>query len=551
MKNLITLVIMQLKEKLDFKRPDLKKIGLFKIVLSIIVPLLKFAAVTLLCAVFIFLAARLNVFSINGTVPPTVISMVFMAMLILSIFSCTAGLTKSMYYSRDNSVLLTFPCSPTQVYLSKIIIFFIFEMKRNFGFIVPLFIAYYITHGYPFVFFPWMLVAFTLVSMFTVSVSALLSIPTMWFCNFFRQRRTLQIVSLILVIGAAYAALVFAISLIPENIDPVATWDKTSRDIRDFLVSYAINFARVYEMTLLMLGDAYFQITLFKFGPMMLRFANLLGLIAVFFGASMLIVRPLFYKMASKPFEYLKKKSKPKKNRKISGKISTLWVETLSIFKSFDRLFASVGILISTPLLVYLLNKIFLAMNTREMGEYMIMMFNILIIMLVSLNSNCSVASIYSRDGRASYLIKTQPVKHYVLLVSRLIPIAAVVCISLIATMVVILNTTSFLVSDIVMLTLGMIFIYLAHLFYSAECDIMNPQYEVYATMGNYENNPNEIKSTVLAFIIAFVTAIATFLLLIEGRGDVYLKLMIVGLLMVLYCAWSYFNKIKLYYKEK
>ena len=551
MKNLITLVIMQLKEKLDFKRPDLKKIGLFKIVLSIIVPLLKFAAVTLLCAVFIFLAARLNVFSINGTVPPTVISMVFMAMLILSIFSCTAGLTKSMYYSRDNSVLLTFPCSPTQVYLSKIIIFFIFEMKRNFGFIVPLFIAYYITHGYPFVFFPWMLVAFTLVSMFTVSVSALLSIPTMWFCNFFRQRRTLQIVSLILVIGAAYAALVFAISLIPENIDPVATWDKTSRDIRDFLVAYAVNFTRVYEMTLLMLGDTYFQITLFKFGPMMLRFANLLGLIAVFFGASMLIVRPLFYKMASKPFEYLKKKSKPKKNRKISGKISTLWVETLSIFKSFDRLFASVGILISTPLLVYLLNKIFLAMNTREMGEYMIMMFNILIIMLVALNSNCSVASIYSRDGRASYLIKTQPVKHYVLLVSRLIPIAAVVCISLIATMVVILNTTSFLVSDIVMLTLGMIFIYLAHLFYSAECDIMNPQYEVYATMGNYENNPNEIKSTVLAFIIAFVTAIATFLLLIEGRGDVYLKLMIVGLLMVLYCAWSYFNKIKLYYKEK
>ena len=179
------------------------------------------------------------------------------------------------------------------------------------------------------------------------------------------------------------------------------------------------------------------------------------------------------------------------------------------------------------------------------------MMFNILIIMLVALNSNCSVASIYSRDGRASYLIKTQPVKHYVLLVSRLIPIAAVVCTSLIATMVVILNTTSFLVSDIVMLTLGMIFIYLAHLFYSAECDIMNPQYEVYATMGNYENNPNEIKSTVLAFIIAFVTAIATFLLLIEGRGDVYLKLMIVGLLMALYCAWSYFNKIKLYYKEK
>lgn len=551
MKNLITLVIMQLKEKLDLRRPDLKKTGIFKLVLSIVVPLIKFAAVTALCAVFIWFAAKLNIFSINGTVPQSVISLVFVAMLITSVISCTVGLIKSMYYSRDNAILLTFPCSPTQVYLSKLIIFFIFEIKRSFGFIVPLFVAYYITHDYPFIFYPWMLISFAFVSMLTVSVGALLSIPTMWFCNFFRRRRVLQIVSLIVVVAAAYGALIFAISLIPENIDIVATWDKTSRDIRDFLAAYVLTFPRIYNLTGIMLGDTYFHIAMFKVGPMMLRLVNLLGLALTLFGAGMLIVRPLFYKMASKPFEYLKRRSKPKKNRKLSGKISTLWVETLSIFKSIDRLFANVGVLIATPLLIYLLNKIFLAMNTRELGEHMIMAFNVLTILLVALNSNGSVASIYSRDGRSSYLIKNQPVKHYVLLASRLVPIASVVCVSLIATMIVILNTTAFRVGDTVMMMLALIFIYLAHLFYSAESDIMNPQYEIYATMGNYENNPNETKSTVLAFAVSFVTAITTFLLLVEGRGHVYLKLMIVGLLAALYCAWSYFNKIKLYYKEK
>jgi hypothetical protein len=55
----------------------------------------------------------------------------------------------------------------------------------------------------------------------------------------------------------------------------------------------------------------------------------------------MLIVRPLFYKMASKPFEYLKKLVKAKQNRKISSKLSPLWVETLSIFKSIDRVFTT------------------------------------------------------------------------------------------------------------------------------------------------------------------------------------------------------------------
>ena len=358
MKNLITLVKMQLKEKLDLKRPDLKKMGIFRVALAVLSPLLKFAAVVALCALSIMVASKLNIFSINGTVPPSVISLIFVFMLITSIVSCTAGLTKSMYYSKDNAILLTLPCSPTQVYLSKLIIFFIFEVKRSFGFIVPLFVAYYITHSYSFVFYPWMLLSFMLVSVFTVALGALLSIPTMWFCNFFRQRKVLQIISLILVVVAAYAALLFAISLIPENIDPVATWDKTSRDIRDFLLAYVTNFAQVYDLSNLMLGDAYFHLALFKIVPMLLRLAKLLGASAVLFVAGMLIVRPLFYKMASKPFEYLKKQVKPRKNHRINPKLSPLWVELLSTVKSIDRVFSTVGVMISIPLLIYLLNKI-------------------------------------------------------------------------------------------------------------------------------------------------------------------------------------------------
>ena len=88
-------------------------------------------------------------------------------------------------------------------------------------------------------------------------------------------------------------------------------------------------------------------------------------------------------------------------------------------------------------------------------------------------------------------------------------------------------------------------------MFFSAQLDIMSPQTEIYATMGNYDNNPNEMKSTLLAFLISFLTAGATFLLLLEGRGHVYLKLLLVGLFAAGYFAWSYFDRIKLYYKEK
>ena len=104
---------------------------------------------------------------------------------------------------------------------------------------------------------------------------------------------------------------------------------------------------------------------------------------------------------------------------------------------------------------------------------------------------------------------------------------------------------------DCFTLVVGLGYIYFAHMFYCAETDIMNPQFEVYATMGDYESNPNETKATVSAFIISFVCAVLVFLLLLEGKGETYLKVFLVGLAAMVYRIYMYFSKIKLYYKEK
>ena len=101
------------------------------------------------------------------------------------------------------------------------------------------------------------------------------------------------------------------------------------------------------------------------------------------------------------------------------------------------------------------------------------------------------------------------------------------------------------------MLVLALFLIYAAHMFYCAEMDIMNPQAEIYATVGSYDNNPNELKAAISAFLVSFVSAAAVLLLLVEGRPGVYFKLFLVGLLAVSCCAWSFYSKVKLYYKEK
>ena len=100
------------------------------------------------------------------------------------------------------------------------------------------------------------------------------------------------------------------------------------------------------------------------------------------------------------------------------------------------------------------------------------------------------------------------------------------------------------------MLSLAMI--YLAHMLYSAELDLMNPQIELYATVGSSESNPNETKATVCAFIISFAVAAAVLVLLVTyGRISVYAKLLFASACALAYRIYLFLINVKLYFKEK
>ena len=550
-RNLSILVRMQLKEKLNFKRRGLKDSSIFKILFSIFVTVLKFALVTVMCGAFIFICQLLHLFSPNNTVPTAVMSIIFSVMLLLSIVSCTAGLTKAMYYSRDNAVLLTLPATPTEVYLSKFIIFFIFELKRNLSFLVPLFLAYFFLHSYSFWFYPWMLFSFIFISFMTVSIGALLSIPAMFACNFFRQYKYLQIGAIVLAVGAAVTAMFIAVAKIPVDIDILDSWPRIQATISSILSSYANELPWLFNITKLILGEAAgFGFTLPALATF-LRFLLVFGIGAFFFAAGMLIVRPMFYGMASKPFEYLKKQTAPKQNKVHKRRVAALGTEFLVAIKNPSRIFSCVGIIIAIPIMTFLLNKVFLAMNTSDIGNSMVIAFSALIILLIALNSNCSASSIFSRDGRSSYLIKSQPSKYLILILGKLLPDTTATCISLVATYGILCISTALDPISLLLYMIGIGAIYLAHMLYSAELDLMNPQIEIYASVGSSDSNPNETKSTVWAFVISFIVAGALFFLLFENGGYTYLKLALVGIAVLAYRVWLFLTKIRLYYKER
>ena len=548
MRALKTLVLMQLKEKMNLKG---EKIISKRFLFGSIFALLKFALIVGLCFALLFLAKFLNLFSLFNTLPVSVITVIFVVMLFISIIASTMSLTKSMYYSYDNPVLLTLPARPTQVYLSKLIVFYIYELVRNFSFMVPMFIAFGMISNYSFAYYPWVLFCFLFISMIPVLLGVILSVPMMWFYNFFRQYKRLQIGCLVFLIAGITLVVVKAIDIIPSNIDLVRQWNTLFWQIQEFLANFVVDF-KIFHSLVMMIVNITSKNTAILVSSSLLTFVySLLGLLLLF-GIGMLIVKPLFYKMASKPFEYRQNKTKSRKNKVLPKKYSSYKTELLLNIREPGRLFTNIGLLIALPVLVFFLNKMFAAMNTRMLGNNMAVAFNILIILLISLSSNNYAASAFSRDGRSSYLIKVQPSKYQPLLISKLVFNVVFMTIAFIATYFILVYSSSLSSIESLLIIISTFTLYIAHLCYSAELDIMNPKTELYATIGNPENNPNETRSTVLAFLGSFMMFGISLLLLIENSGIItYIKFAVIGMILMIARIYMLLNKIKLYYMEK
>ena len=174
-----------------------------------------------------------------------------------------------------------------------------------------------------------------------------------------------------------------------------------------------------------------------------------------------------------------------------------------------------------------------------------------MMISLLTLASNYQISTIYSREGNSAYLNKINPVPYYVPLSAKVVFNVALNCIAIVISCGIINQFANIGVVDTIYLTLGLILLYIGHLFWSAELDIMNPQNQHYQTTGEHSKNPNERKSTLYAFIASAIFSVAAFTFLGEGSPNVYLKLLFGAGIFFGLRTYLYFARVKFYYKEK
>ena len=552
---LVTLVKMQLKEKMDLGYLRSRRKLIFKSTWLLI----EFAAITAIIAVVFHFVKLLSLFSLTHDIPVSVISLVFGIMLLLSLITDTIGLMKSLYFSKDNTVLLTFPATPSLVFFSKLVTYYVYEFRKNFMFTIPMFIAYgLIVRGYGLhdpkglLYYPWLILMFVLISSVPVLLAALLSIPAMFVYIFLNRVKILQYLLYIALGGAAILLVWWLIGLIPEDINFIESWGDTYWQIQAFLDNYTSAFAPIYAFTELIVGRTVgLSSVIFHSGTL----PSLLLLTAI--GCVTLVLcflcsKPLFYRMASTPFEFKKKdKIQKKANRKTPPFLSAIKKEFIIGVRSNSFIKLGGVLVVVMPMAIYLLNKLYSAMDTRFIGTQMTVCFNIVIILLIMLMTNIDIASVYSRDGSSSYLNKVQPAPYARLLLSKLMFPAIIALIGLAFTINIFAIEAELPKSDAALIGVMIYGVYVAHLFSSAESDIMNPQYEQYATFNDQANNPNETGAGIGAIIMSAVVFVISLFLSTRNDAGVWLKLAIVGVLFAIFKVFTYLSKIKAFYKEK
>ena len=647
-KNFLTLVIMQLKEQFSFSFKADKKGTITKLILFGVL----FIAITATIAVVIFLLGYLRVLG-NGVLPVTIFNVFLYLVLILSTFSCIHRMTKSLFFSEDNQVLLTYPVNSGIIFLSKITVFFIVELVRNFLMIVPLCLAYGIINGLPFYFYFWLILVFLIISFIPVALGAVLSIPYMYILSFFKKSQYIPGILAMLALISLAVFLFIGLSKMPTDLKILTNWatvyypqvESFTRTVEDYS-------GPLFYFALLIFGYMGYRINadprslnvvVPQTGIVLLCFV---GIIVLGLVLGYLLAKPLFFKMATKPFEYQKilishsykidlskdniheaafrpmlkypisKKDKEgivnklsrllrkvnheeklflrqqvapnrilkflnkyaknlkfeqvnkseindfgflihirngvpflvlvkgikdktasaydpnylgAKNHKLHYLPAIFLKEVLLDLRTPGRFLSNFMLFIITPLSIALLNAIFGAINTSFQGESFTIMFNVLIIMLIALASNVSVASIYSREGKASYMLKAMPIDYMKALTSKLIVRGVIVVSSLLVTSIIYSSYSNihYLRPDLLFFSFA--FVYLGHLLWSAELDFMNPQDRLYSEIGANVTNPNEAISSVLTFIISFVFMGITFFLVSREIRTAFYQILIIS----------------------
>lgn len=459
---------------------------------------------------------------------------------IISIISCTTNLISVLYTGKDNTMLLAFPCSYDEIFVSKIAVFALEELKKSVFFLLPYLIAYGIMGGGVWY---WVLLipSWLLVCLLPVAVGALVSIPLIYVKRFLAKHVVLGASLLIISLAVAFYFVTIILDKLPDPLRLVAIYNEFISKIEATLVQISS-----WSFWYIFLGKAMFGEAVYLYFPLFL--ITFVAIVLVAF----ILARPVYFKAVSSTNEA----GRTKKHKHFKHKHNSLFLtffrkELKLFFRNSQSVTSAVFTIFLFPLISYIFNFILVAINQNVLGEFMSIAFNVMITLSILSANNANSAASISREGSEFAVLKTAPTDTSIICYAKIAVIELINVVSILSTIIVLSYTTEISFVNLIMLVVLLILLTTSHILWSFQLDITNPQILQYATKGNEViNNPNVAKAVVIGFIISTLAGLLVLLLLMENFISGWIRVILIALALTVFRAWLFKTNVKVYFND-
>lgn len=525
------LVLMQLNERSKIKELNNSQ--------KLVYVLLRTLSVVAISAVFMFVFFFFkNIMFLN--VDQNFLIFVVGIIQILSLIANIALFENSLYLSKDNQMLFSYPAKHGEIFLSKLIVFYIREFIKNLYFLFPMLIGFALYGSYGFWYVLNMIIFIVLLPIFPILLGALLSIPTMIVKRLLKQVPILQTVISLSVLSAIFIGIIQVLRKLPVPLRILALYNSFITQVNAFIAE-ANKFFFVFSN----LANTLFPSRMFLDYVVVFAAIIVLGLLMYF------LAMPLYFSIVSH-FSALsvRKKHKALNEKKKTSFMAFLTKEIKSLVRTPGKLYNQLVFVVAFPFLMYIMNYIFSIINTNPLGDSLIVGFNIMIGLVLLTANNTMSATAISNEGEQFVLLKTSPGKNYMIVYSKMVINLVFSTFAILMGLGAILAIAQVGIANLLLTLLLFLIVNTAHIFASFQLDVLKPSLREHAKTGDSNANPNAGKSILQGLLISTLFTFIGIFFFIESMLGGWIRLFAIGIIYLVARIILFVINLKVYFKR-
>lgn len=488
LKRLKTLVAMLLPNKKIFKATSKPKL-----IAKFFIGIMFVAIVTAVYYLVLYLFKNIIYISTSEQIVFFILSLFILLSILLNIGSISG----SLYEGKDNQILFCLPVKHNEIFISKMIVFFIDEFVKGLFSTLPLMLAYGLIMGMTFGLIINSLLLIIFIPMLTVFVSSLLSIPFFIIKRFLKEHAILNALTMTGIFAGIVYIVYEILKYLPRPLRIVALYNA--------FVQFLSGFIAKFNSAMYVIKD-YINI-LFEgrtFINYLVVFSSLIALGLIVY----LIAIPFYFSLINQKYGKKKKiKSKNNADKKMSVTKSFIKKEFLHITKDSSQLTSYIISILSFPVLLYVINTIFSAINTSVLGDRLIITFNMVIGLVLLTSNNTSCATAITREGLEFQVLKTAPSNTSRIIIAKILAQAICTFLAIVLGFIVLRSVT--LIDNLQLLMLCAVYLLIAygHMFGALQYDIIYPKINEFSQTGDISKNKSLSKTMLSGVLISAIAA--------------------------------------------